>query len=76
MIASNSGALKKNVGRGFSPLVLLFILFWVNNVLAAQQQIPFAKQATELKADYNQPSDITADAQGQLYILDLSLIHI
>jgi hypothetical protein len=47
MIASNSGALKKNVGRGFSTLVLLFILFWVNNVLAAQQQIPFAKQATE-----------------------------
>lgn len=47
----------------------LILLLW-GNIATAALQIPIAKQITELQADFNQPSDIAADAQGQLYVLD------
>ena len=48
----------------------LILLLWVNAVTATAQQIPIAKNIISLQAGYNQPSDITSDAQGQLYVLD------
>jgi len=47
----------------------LILLLWVNAASAAQQ-IPVAKNIIKLQAGFNQPSDITSDAQGQLYVLD------
>ena len=47
----------------------LILLLWVN-VATAVQQIPIAKNIIKLQADYNQPSDISSDSQGQLYLLD------
>jgi len=44
-------------------------LLWFSSV-SAMQQIPIANQQQVLQADFNQPSDIVADGQGQLYILD------
>ncbi len=47
----------------------LVLSLWVNAAMAAQQ-IPLAKNITTLQARFNQPSDITSDTQGQLYVLD------
>jgi len=44
-------------------------LLWLSSA-SAMQQIPIAKRQQVLQADFNQPSDIVADGQGQLYILD------
>lgn len=47
----------------------LLLLLW-GNTASAMQQIPVAKQVIELQAGFNQPSDITSDAEGLLYVLD------
>ncbi|NOQ65498.1 MAG: hypothetical protein GQ582_13385 [Methyloprofundus sp.] len=48
---------------------ILLALLTATSTLAAQQ-IPIAKNISELVADYNQPTDMASDAQGQLYVLD------
>lgn len=57
----------KNIKRQIASF--LISLLWVN-IASATLQVPVAKQITELQANFNQPSDIASDVQGQLYVLD------
>ncbi len=56
---------KQSIRFGFALVLLLAI-----NSVYAVQQIPFARQLIDLQFDFNQPSDIASDEQGQLYVLD------
>ncbi|BCG66057.1 MAG: hypothetical protein methR_P3933 [Methyloprofundus sp.] len=47
----------------------LFFLIWGHAALAALQ-IPIAKKNQVFQADFNQPSAVVSDGQGQLYVLD------
>ncbi len=48
----------------------LMLLFALSPVWAAQQQMPFSISTKIIQADFNQPSGLSLDAAGQLYVLD------
>ncbi|SHE22182.1 NHL repeat domain protein [methanotrophic endosymbiont of Bathymodiolus puteoserpentis (Logatchev)] len=48
----------------------LLILLVSVSLVSAAQQIPIAKKIDVLQANFNQPTDIASDTQGQLYVLD------